>query len=60
LARKWIAKLENLETRLGDDQIQQVASPGNDGVDLETLRKNREALLKAIQGAKQYFSDMAR
>ena len=36
LARKWLAKLENLEARLGDDQIQQVASPGNDGVDLET------------------------
>jgi hypothetical protein len=60
LARKWLAKLDNLEARLGDDQIQQVASAGNDGVDLETLRKNREALLKGIQGAKQYFADMAR
>ena len=37
------------------------APPGtSDGVDLEPLRKNREALLQAIQGAKQYFTEMAR
>jgi hypothetical protein len=62
LARKWLAKLENLEARLAEDQIQQVAAPPgtSDGVELEPLRKNREALLQAIQGAKRYFAEMAR
>jgi hypothetical protein len=62
LAVKWLAKLENLEASLGEEQIQKLAAPvgTNDGMDLETLHRNREALLKAIQGAKQYFSDMAR
>ena len=60
LAGKWLAKLENLEARLGEDEIQQLTPGYGDRADLESLRKNREALLKAIQGAKLYFSDMAR
>jgi hypothetical protein len=62
LARKWLAKLDYMQARLGEDQISQLAAPpgASDGVDLETLRKNREALLQAIQRAKEYFTEMAR
>jgi hypothetical protein len=62
LARKWLAKLESLEASFADDQIQKLAGAvdTNDGVDLESLHKNRAALLKAIQDAKRYFAQMAR
>ena len=61
LARKWLARLEDLETRLAEDQIQYLAAPPeNDGVDAEHLRRNRVALLQAIQAAKKYFTDLAR
>jgi len=61
LARKWLAKLEDLEARLQEDQIQYLGRPAvNDGVDADTIRKNRAALLQAIQNAKQYFTDLAR
>ena len=62
LARKWLAKLESLEASFAEDQIQKLAAPvdTNDGMDLENLHKNREALLKAIQDAKRYFAEMAR
>jgi hypothetical protein len=62
LARKWLAKLENLEASLGEDQIQQLVAPGYRGgeVELAALRKNREELLKEIQRAKRYFAEMAR
>jgi hypothetical protein len=62
LARKWLAKLDYMQARLAEDQLPNLAAPpgASDGVDLETLRKNREALLQAIQAAKQYFTEMAR
>jgi hypothetical protein len=61
LARKWLAKLEDLEARLQEDQIQYLARPAaNDGVDADTLRKNRAALLQGIQSAKDYFTNLAR
>jgi hypothetical protein len=62
LAHKWLGKLESLEASFADDQIQKLAAPvdTSDGMDLDTLHKNREAVLKAIQDAKRYFAQMAR
>jgi hypothetical protein len=65
LARKWLARLEDLEMRLAEDQLQYRVAPApphhiDDGVDAEYLRKNRAALLQAIQAAKKYFTDLAR
>jgi len=62
LARKWLARLEDMEMPLAEDQIQYLAAPvkGADGVDAEHLRRNRVALLQAIQAAKKYFTDLAR
>ena len=61
VAHKWLAKLQDLEARLQEDQVQHLARPAApDGVDADTIRKNRPALLQAIQNAKQYFSDLAR
>jgi len=62
VARKWLARLDDLEMRLEEDQIEHLAAPPGslDGVDAEHLRKNRAALLQAIQSAKKYFADLAR
>jgi len=61
LARAWIARLEELEMRLADDKIQYLAEgPGDDVPDVEYLRKNRAALLEAIESAKKHFSEQTR
>ena len=64
LARMWLARLENLEARLAGDQIENLAKrleriPG-DIVEEDLLRKNRSALIKEIQKAKDYFTRLAR
>ncbi len=64
LARTWLARLEDLESRLAEDQIENFAkrlepSPW-DIVDEDLLRKNRSALIKEIQKAKDYFRHLAR
>jgi hypothetical protein len=64
LARKWLARLVDLEMRLAEDQIQYrvAAAPTwhlDDGVDTEYLRRNAATLLEAIQAAKKYFTDLA-
>ncbi len=62
-ARAWLARLENLEERLTEDQIQYMTEPPpgfGDGVETDYLRKNRPALQKAIQISKKYFMDLAR
>jgi len=60
-ARKWLAKLEDLEARLQEDQIEHLGRPAeNDGVTADYIRKNRAALLQGIQDAKQYFVNLAR
>ena len=51
-----IERLDALEARLSDEQIEKLArwpSPRLDGVDLDTLLKNRPALLERIQSAKR-------
>ncbi len=61
LARAWIARLEELEMRLANDKIQYLAEgPGDDVPDVEYLRKNRAALLDAIESAKKHFSEQTR
>ena len=64
LARTWLARLEDLESRLAEDQIENFAkrlepSPW-DIVDEDLLRKNRSALIQEIQKAKDYFTRLAR
>ncbi len=60
LARAWIARLEDLEMRLTEDNLQYLAEGSSDGVDLEYLRKNRLSLLTAIQTAKKHFRGQER
>jgi len=63
LARTWLARLENLEMRLAEDQLQYLAEPPpgfSDGVDPDYLRENRPALLEVVRVSKKYFSDRAR
>src|SRR5262249_24274877 len=63
LALGWLARLENLEARLAEDQLQYLAEPPpgfSDGVGPDYLRKNRRVLIQVIQTSKRYFSDLAR
>ena len=62
LARKWLARLEDLEARLADDQIPHLKAPptSNQGVNEELLRKNQETLLKEIKSAKDFFQGLMR
>jgi hypothetical protein len=61
-ARKWLARLEDLERRLDESQIQYLAAPpeSHEGVDAEHLRKNHAALLQSIEASKKYFRDLER
>jgi hypothetical protein len=62
VARTWLDRLETLEKRLSDEQIEKLArwpSPRLDGVDIDTLRKNRTALLDRIQAAERRFRAIA-
>ena len=64
LARKWLARLDDLESRLAEDQLAYLAKKLEryqyDIVKLDLLRKNRSALLEEIQKAKDYFTRLAR
>jgi len=63
-AGAWLARLENLERRLAEDQIphlvQGTVCQGDDGIDADYLRKNRAALLDAIQAARKRFEAQAK
>ncbi len=54
-ARAWLARLDELEARLGEDQISRWAAfPGRgDGIDAEVVRANRAALRAAIAAARR-------
>lgn len=62
LAHAWLARLDDFERRLADDQIEHMEDSTLifyfDDVDTEYLRKNRPALLEAIQTAKKYYLDL--
>lgn len=62
VAAAWLERLDGLERRLGDDQIDKLArwpSPRLNGVDGDTLRKNRAVLLERIQTAKRRLKEIA-
>ena len=61
LAHSWIARLQELEMRLAEDNIQHLAGgPGDDVPDAGYLRKNRTALIAAIERAKKHFLEQTR
>ena len=57
--RTWLARLEDLETRLHEDNIEALAARlGESLLDLTdegVLRRDRSALLDEIRKAKEYF-----
>ncbi len=59
LARAWLARLDALEARLADDRIGEIPIwdwfPYSDGVSEEHLRRNRDALLRAIAVARAAY-----
>jgi hypothetical protein len=59
LTRAWIARLEDLEARLAEDRLGDLASwpEASDGVELETLRAGRAALLEAIAESRRLYRD---
>ena len=63
-ARTWLARLDDLESRLAEDQLENLAKKlkqhRGDIVELDLLRKNRSALLEEIRKAKDYFTRLAR
>jgi hypothetical protein len=62
VAQAWVDRLEALEKRLADDQLEKLArwpSPRLDGVDAATLRNNRPALLDRIHSAKRRLTAIA-
>ena len=63
VARRWLARLDDLEARIGEDRIDEVevwaGFPYSDGVSLEHVRRNRPALLDAIASARQHYEDLA-
>jgi hypothetical protein len=60
-ARKWLARLDELEARFGEDRISELAGfPGRgDGIGETELRANREAVLRSIEAARRYYSAVA-
>ena len=63
LARMWLAWLEDLEARLAEDQIENLAKRlkrySYDIVEEGLLRKNRAALVEEIRKAKEYFTGLS-
>ena len=65
LARTWLARLDDLESRLALDEdghlaLESPRSPGRRGVETGLLHRNRSALLEEIQKARDYFTRLAR
>lgn len=57
VAQTWLARLDELEQRLADDAMETWARfPGRgDGIDLQTARANRPALLDAIEASRRHY-----
>ncbi len=61
MARSWIFLLNDLEERLSDERFERLGKrSGTAPVDLETVRRNRPALLKAIKEARDHFREQSR
>jgi hypothetical protein len=62
IARAWLGRLDNLETRLSEANIDRLAEEfkgpvsDTDDVPREIVVRNREALLQEVQNAKQFFT----
>ena len=63
IATTWLARLEDLETVLAEDNMEylapKLAIPDFDAVPKETLLNNRLDLLKEIQTAKDFFKTLS-
>ncbi len=61
-AEEALLRLDDLESRLGEDRIDEAEIwdwvPYSDGVPIEHLRRNRAALLRAIEEARAHYRDM--
>ena len=57
LARTWVARLDDLEARLAENQISYLAQVGSDGVSEAVLRRDRAALSESIKSARMRFSN---
>ncbi len=62
LAEEWIARLDDIEARLADAHIAEIPIadwfPYSDGVSEAHLRRNRPALLSAIQSARTHYQSL--
>jgi hypothetical protein len=65
IARAWLGRLENLETRLSEANIDRLAEEfkgpvsDTDDVPREIVVRNREALLQEVKNAKEFFSRLS-
>jgi hypothetical protein len=63
VARTWVARLEDLERMLAEENVDFLASrlafPGADAVPREPLVKNREALLDEVRSSRAFFEARA-
>jgi hypothetical protein len=62
VARLWLSRLDTLESRLGEDQLEVWARfPGRgDGIDAATARRSRAELLGAIEAARRHHTSIDR
>ena len=61
IAAAWLERLYNLELRLADDRIRDLANySASDGVSAEILRANKDALLQRIAIARKHLQERAR
>jgi hypothetical protein len=57
MARSWLARLDDIQARLGEDQTQFLANPGgSDGMTEAVLRRDRAALLANIAAARREYT----
>ncbi len=63
VARTWVARLEDLERVLAEENLDflaaRLAFPDADAVPRETLVRNREALLEEVRSSKAFFEGRA-
>ena len=62
VARRWLARMEDLEARLAEDKIthlaDRLAKVPQDVAWEDVLRRNRLALIEEIETARRYFAQL--